>query len=544
MRYRTTTRRGLALAAVLAFTIVACGGNDTAPSDPAAPAAPAAPGDDAPVDDGVGGPAVDADTIVIATAAEISSPNLQRYTNISPDINVTNLFWDTLVRRGRDGLPEAWLATEWLSNDDATEWTIKLRDDVIFHDGTPMTAEVIVYNLLLMANADFGAPITQYWKSIVEHEIINEFEVKFTLASPDSLFMHAATRAPILSQAYHEQVGDEAATQAPVTSAAYRLVSWTPDDRLVLERFDEWWGWNGDLGVKNIIVRPITETAARVSALLAGEVDIAVNLPVDFFPVVESGEGVDIRITESIERQFLFFDVTRPPFDDVRVRQAVNYAIDKQVLIDTLLPGGVAEQIPAMSTPLEPGHDPNLKPYPYDPDRARALLAEAGYADGLTVGYTVRTGYIKGPEVAEAIAGYLAAVGIRTETRLASPADYSTLHKEKTITELGYSGWGGGGQFMGNHYYNVAVKCEGGSSIWSGYWCNEEMDALIAESIRVFGPNQARGIAAIQEAEAIYHELAGAGFLFVNNSAYAAKSRLVWDPHPDAGLYGERMRWR
>jgi len=542
MRERSTTRRGLALAAALALTLVACGGNDTA--TPEDPAAPVAPGDETPADDRVGGPAVDADTIVIATAAEISSPNLQRYTNISPDINVTNLFWDTLVRRGRDGLPEAWLATEWSSSDDATEWTIKLRDDVLFQDGTQFTAEVLVYNLLLMADADFGAPITQYWRNIVDHEVINDYEVKFTLSAPDSLFMHQATRAPILSQAYHEQVGDEAATQAPVTSAGYRLVSWAPDDRLVLERFDEWWGWNGDLGVKNIIVRPITETAARVSALLAGEVDIAVNLPVDFFPVIESGAGAEIRITPSIERQFLFFDVRRAPFNDVRVRQAVNYAINKQELIDALLPGGVAEQIPAISVPLEPGHDPNLEPYPYDPDKARALLAEAGYPDGLTVGFTVRTGYVKGTEVAEAIAGYLEAVGIRTESVLASPADYSTLHTEKTITELGFSGWGGGGQFMGNHYYNIAVKCEGGSTVWSGYWCNEEMDELIAESIRVFGPNPARGIAAIQEAEAIYHELAGAGFLYVNNSAYAAKTRLVWDPHPDGGLYGEQMRWR
>lgn len=481
----------------------------------------------------------DKTTLVVATDSDIHSPDVTRYQNLTDIFATTNMF-DSLTWRGMDGSTEPMIATKWDVSGDGLQWTVDIRTDVVFHNGEPLTADDVAYSILRMAAEEYAEPINQYWSMVEDAEVVDDDTVVFRLSEPNGLFMQQAVRGYIVPKDYIERVGDEAFSAAPVASGPYKFVEWIPGQRLALEANGDY--WQGAPAIKNLIIRPIVEEASRTAALRSGEVDVVHPLGLDQLQLVEDDPELDVRSTDSIERVRLIFDTTKPPFNDVRVRKAVNHAINKQQLVEELLEGH-ADVTAGVAVPLEEGYNPDLQPYSYDPQRARQLLAEAGHGGGLTVDFAVRTGYPKAEEITQAIAGYLAEVGIQTKMRLYDAAGYADASRDKTLPPLSFSGWGGGGQFHATNVLNVVLRCEGHSVVFGGYYCNPEMDRHLDEALRLWGGDEQAARQHLAEAQRIVHEDAGNGFLYLNTRVYGVKAGLKWEPRPDGMLWMVDASW-
>src|SRR5690606_37182246 len=216
-------------------------------------------------------------------------------------------------------------------------------------------------------------------------------------------------RVPILPKAAFEAAGAQAFGAAPIGTGPFRFERWDRNQQLVLVRNDDY--WRGPADIERFVIRPIPEDFARFASLVNGEVDIITNLSGERVAEIENTPGVKAASVPSVRNVFVGIDTRKGPFTDLRARQALNHAIDKQALIDVILGGHAIENASACTQTLFGAAE--VEPYEYDPDKARALLAEAGLGDGVAVEMLGPVGrYTKDKELQEAIAGMLADVGI------------------------------------------------------------------------------------------------------------------------------------
>ena len=344
------------------------------------------------------------------------------------------------------------LATSWSSNDDATVWNFVLREGVTFHDGTPFNAEAVKFNVDRWNDPNneysgrdqgktfvpwgwvFGGPIGE--GNLIESvSVVNDHEVQFTLTQP-------APFLPALWAAVYFQFSSPAAIMengvaygtpgvGAVGTGPFKFVEWIEGERVVLERNDDY--WNGPAKLEGVVFRGITEPTARMAELQAGTIDIAVLLSVDDLQTVQNDPNLKTAIPEvELNVGYIGMYVDNEPLDNLLVRQAIAHAIDREAIIDAFYGGlGLPAYAFIPSTMFGLG-DP--WPYEYDPERARELLAEAGYADGFSIDFwymPVSRPYYPAPQpIAETIASYLSEVGIdvelETEDWTTYLADYTT----------------------------------------------------------------------------------------------------------------------
>jgi peptide/nickel transport system substrate-binding protein len=326
---------------------------------------------------------------------------------------MSNVF-DGLTLHDQDGALIPGLATSWEALDDNT-WEFTLREGVIFHNGNPFNAESVKYTLDRVLDEERNAPIRPLLANITNVEIIDDYTVQISIAEPDLLLPArlAELYGSMLDPAYVEENGDDYIALNPVGTGPYKFVEWVKNDHITLVPNEDYWG---DVPqVDEIVFRPIPDNGARVAALLAGDVDIINGIPIPQEPVVANYPNVRSVRVPVPRIYYISMDVRKPPFDDVRVRQAVNYAIDRQAIVDNLFAGF---GVPAAVTHPQAswGFNPDLEPYPYDPEKARELLAEAGYPDGFDTEFDTFVGRLPAHDlIAQAVVSQLADVGINAK---------------------------------------------------------------------------------------------------------------------------------
>ena len=326
------------------------------------------------------------------------------------------------------------LATEWTPNDDATVWTFKLREGVNFHDGTPFNAEAVKFNIDRWNDPDspvgnraegktfvpwgwvFGGPIGD-GNLISEVTVTGEYTVEMTLTQP-------APFLPALWAAIYFQFGSPAAIEAAgvnygtpgtgmVGTGPFKFVEWIEGERITLERNDDY--WNGPAGVKTVVFRSIEEPTARLAEIQAGTIDIAVLLTSDDLSAVENDPNLNVAIADAeLNVGYIAIHQGHEPLDNVLVRRAIAYAIDREAIVEAFYAGlGVVanDHLP----PVMFGHGEDW-PYEYNPEKAKELLAEAGFPNGFSTEFwymPVSRPYFPAPQpIAEVVATYLADVGI------------------------------------------------------------------------------------------------------------------------------------
>lgn len=282
------------------------------------------------------------------------------------------------------------LASSWEISDDATTYTFTLREEVSFHDGTPFNSEAAkAYFDWVLEPEGIGSRGRSALTSVESIEVLSPTELRFTLSAPNSAFLFnlALSNTRIASPASLDEYGEDVGRN-PVGTGPFRFVEWQDGLRIVVEAYADYWGEPAQVdGLEFLIV---TNAATRVAQLQSGEVQFIEALPSQLVEPLETDPNLEIVVQESTFARTFQMNTSKAPFDDVRVRQALNYAVDKEQLINVVFRGyGTVMTSPIPETVF--GHAPQ-EPYAYDPERARQLLEEAGYGDGFSFEVLTFTG--------------------------------------------------------------------------------------------------------------------------------------------------------
>lgn len=348
---------------------------------------------------------------------------------------------DTLVRYKSDSTEiEPALAESWESNEDKTQWTFHLREGVKFHDGTPFNAEAVKFNIdrQLPPNYTEDMPYASFTFGPIDSvEVVDEYQVKINLKDPYAPFlanMAMPLASPIVSPAAVEKYGADY-TKNPVGTGPFKFVKWTSGQSIELVANDEY--WDGAPPLDKLIFKFVKENSVRASELISGSIDAMDGVdPNDIEKLENSNIIVDKKPGMNIN--YLAFFTNKEPFNDPKLRQAVSHAINREEIV-TYLYQGMAELANGPLPTFMPGYDKDLQPYTYDPDRAKELLKEAGYENGLKVtllAYNNPRPYnTVADKLAQAIQGDLHKVGIEVEIKVYPWAEYKDIYGPRIVNE-------------------------------------------------------------------------------------------------------------
>ncbi len=288
------------------------------------------------------------------------------------------------------------LATEWSVSEDGTEYTFTLRDGVSFHDGTPFNADAVKFNFDRMLNEDHPYhdtgpfPLAFFFSAVQATDVVDDMTVKFTLDAPYAPFLsNLAYPTGLMVSPEAVMASGADFGRNPVGTGPFKFAEWRSNEAVVIEKNPDYWG--DPAGTEAVIFRPITDANTRVAEMLAGGIDMMVEVPPTALSEFQ-GDGFSVVEQAGPHLWFLILNAKEGPFADQRVRQAANYAINKEAIVNDVLEG--TADVAAGPTPpaFAWAYDESLEPYPYDPDRARALLAEAGVAEGTELVFYVTEG--------------------------------------------------------------------------------------------------------------------------------------------------------
>jgi peptide/nickel transport system substrate-binding protein len=304
------------------------------------------------------------------------------------------------------------LASDWTVSDDGLTYTLTIREGVTFHDGSPMTVDDVIYSLDRIRDPELGSYVGWMLANIAEITAPDEHTVVITMSQPDALFEYAlaSTAAHVVSRAFIEAAGEDYGTPGvgSIGTGPFKFGEWVSGDHQTIVRNDDYWDKeNGGPYLDEVIIKILPEPTTRVAGLDTGEIDYVLrDVPSDQFEIVQGMENVDLALIPSYYGEWITFNTTRPPFDSVQVRQALNYAVDKAALRELYWPDTPATKATLVYPPLWTFEQEQwaaayeeLPAYDQDLEMARQLLDESGVADqlnGLTIAYYESTPSIKG----------------------------------------------------------------------------------------------------------------------------------------------------
>lgn len=407
------------------------------------------------------------------------------------------------------------LAESWDVSDDGLEFTFNLRSGVEFHDGTPFNAEAVKFSFdrqMLEDHPYYDHGPWKYFAGMGMGDIINEIvvvddvTVKFVLNKPEAPFIAnlAMDFAAIVSPTAVEKY-DEEFSSNPVGTGPFKLVSWTKDDSIVLEANRDYWGEGPYLD--RLILRVIPDATARYLALKNGEVDVIDFPSAEDLELMEEDPNIELIQQPGLNVGYIAMNVEKEPFGSKLVRQAMNYAINKEDIIDAVY--GSAGRV--AHNPIPPtiwSYNDEIDPYPYDPEKAKELLAEAGYPDGFTTDLwampVARPYNPNARRIAEIVQAQLAEIGVDIEIVSYDWGTYldRTDNGEHSMAMLGWTGDNGDpDNFI---YLLLSADSAVPPAMNISFWKNEEFTDLTRRAKTIY--DQEARAELYMEAQEIFHE--------------------------------------
>ena len=423
------------------------------------------------------------------------------------------------------------LAESWQFQ--GTRWVFKLKKGVKFHNGAPLTSRDVAYSVERMRDEKGGSLQSSNFKDVTEIQTPDDQTVIFVTKQPLAIFLDRLRNRFIVSKIAGDKFGDQW-FENPIGTGPYKFISFQRGGNLVFTRNDDYWG--GKAQIKDIVFRKVTEDGARLAALESGQADFINDVPVHEVSRLERHPRIRVDRIEGLEMYFLMMNVAYKPFDNKLVRQAVNYSIDAVSIVRNIF-DGLGYPTPGPIGANVVGADTTLKRYPYDPQKSKQLLAQAGYANGCDVQLYYSAGrYPKDREVCQVAAAQMVKGGFRVE-----------LISQEWALFWGPEGVNGGKLPF---YYNNRGSLTDADTFYDQYfrtgttkrcnYSNPAFDKLIDEEQRT-ADNKKR-ITLLQQAGKILMNDAPYVPLYNLATIYGAAKNLQWKMRPDEKVMGWDMK--
>jgi peptide/nickel transport system substrate-binding protein len=483
-----------------------------------------------------GGPAAvaaSADTVVVAQSVDPTTmdPQNQRETTT---FNVLIHFYDPLVLRDTanpkrfDGI----LASKWRRlSPTSTEFT--LRTGIKFEDGSAFDAKNVQYNIERVMGKLPGQktpPLINFqFTSLAGATVVNPTTVIIKTKTPDPLLL-ARLSSLLLIPTGSVTSNPNALAAKPDGTGPYSLVSWDRNNQVVMKAKPNY--FRGAPKIANVIIKDMPDDASRLVALQSGAVDLISNLPPANVQQVKSSGEATVRSVPSARVTSIWLNtLDTPQLKKPIVRQALNYAVDVNTIIKKVM-DGYALRTATIVPPYFAGYSKSVHPFRYDPNKAKQLLKRAGFPGGFSMTMMVPAGrYLLGEQVAQAVGGYLAKVGVKTKVNIVDFGVFAKATQTRKIPASFFAGWG-------ESFFNpideaqVAIQC--GTKGFSWY-CNKAVDKLI--NLGATTINQAKQDATITKMQRLILTDPPFIYLFAYKDIYGVSKRLTWTPRTDETVY-------
>jgi peptide/nickel transport system substrate-binding protein len=472
----------------------------------------------------------DPDTLVIGVGVDPVCMDPPFLAGLTADSLATQIYDRMGWRSEPDMSPVLW-AAESVEQIEPLVWQVRLRDGIRFHNGAELTAESVKFSI-----ERYALPGGNRWyynqAGIDRVDVVDRLTANIITTEPFQLMLPVVANSWYLVEPDHYAATPlEQLCTRPIGTGPYRVVEYVRDDRVVLERFEDYWGELPDF--RRVIYRVIPDAAVRLAELEVGNIDIMEKLPIDRAQAVERMDGVRAIGLASGRRVYFLADRRDGPLANTQVMQAIQHAVDVDTIIETLL-GGFTER---MATFPNVPVNPDLSPYSYDPERARQLLAEAGFPNGFSIPFYTPIGRLTSDvQVAQAVAAYLGEVGIRADVETLEWSVFSDRYRSGQLSGL----------FMvseGPEYHDQGdlqgISVEHAGSMGNYGWDNPEWRELYRELRVEPDPDRRRELSfRLQE---LAWEDPPMLMLYNEPNLYGVSDRVEWAPRVDERLYASRV---
>lgn len=477
----------------------------------------------------------DKENLVIAFESDASTLIANVDVNYVTDTQIRNIYDPLIERDGVTGEYQPVLAESWENIDELT-WRMKLKEGIKFHNGAEFNAEAAKFSIDFILDETNRSFYRSRWVDIEEVKVLSPYEIEIITSKPfPSLIQRIIEDLLIMEPGYVQEVGIDEASKKPIGTGAYEFVEWSRDNYLKLKAFDGYWG--GVPEIKTIEFRYIPEFSARLSAFLSGEVDLFKNIPVDAVEKVESSDQSKVAQISSSRINYLALNTFyEGPMQDERVRKALNYAVDVDELLNAVL-NGYGTKMTGPLSKINIGYV-ETEDYGYDPDKAVALLKEAGYEpESLTLTLDTPNGrYPMDSQVAQAITAQLQRIGVKVNVQVNEWGAHLDKIQNREMKDMFILGWGPAfdqQSTIENLFTEVAP--------YSGF-SDKVLEEEIYKTNALFD-EQARfdGYAKIQQ-ELV--EKAAWVPLWQQEDLYAVREDLNFNPRVDEKILAFEMSWK
>lgn len=507
----------LCLAVLMMATMLAGCSGGASSSTPASASASAASGTSS----------NDSTTLTLAINADILTTDPQALNNGTTTSVLYNVF-SNLVKYDDAGEIVMDLAESYELLEDQVTWEFKIREDAVFHDGTPVTAEDVAWSLTRVMTDESSSDYMNF-SPLAEAVAVDDYTVHVVSKDPYPIMLQLLCKggAAVLPKAYFEEHGEEAWLANPIGSGPYQLTEYVKDDHVTLVPFADYYGeQNPDW--EEVIFRVVPESSTRVGELIAGNVD-AVNMVIPTeWERVNGNEGTAVVNGPSTRVYQLALKTDKGPTADLRVRQAIDLAIDDQTIVDTILQGAGTPMLTRIPSGVNGCNEDLVGKYNYDPERAKELLAEAGYPDGFSMKIEAPTGrYTMDAEISQAIVAMLSQVGITVDLQLLESSAYSNVFSAHSA-EDGFMTCFGLGFFDASYgmigYFGVNTSGESN-------WNNQEYIDMYYEA--EFNMNEEERTQLFQEMQQMVADEVPYAIICQIDNSYGVKDSITMTPRLD-----------
>jgi peptide/nickel transport system substrate-binding protein len=471
------------------------------------------------------------DGLVVDLAADVATmdPQLQWDTD---SYSVYRNIFDNLLTRDAAGTIVPQVATAWRYADDTTI-VFNLRSDIIFHDGSKLTAEDVAFSIRRIVNPEFRSPQLSQFDQIASAEVTGANQVTVRTKSPYPALLAQLVKLSIVPKAYVEKVGDQAFNQQVIGSGPFRLKSWQRGVQTNLEANETY--WRGKPPFRTVTFRAVPDTATRIADLRTGRADLTRGLTPDDAVAMKNERTLSLVSVPTERVAYLSLNTLAGATKDKRVRQAIAMAIDRDTLISALQQG-FATPVNVVLTPANFGYIADVKGWPHDPDRARALVKAAG-AEGASVSFLTSPVYDR--RLNEAVQQMLGEVGLKVDIVMLDQPSY-LRRRQGTPEEAGNLSQG---------RWSCACQDADGvifplfrsGSIWSKF-ANPEFDTEVDAARATL--DEAKRLGHYRRAfEILREEVPGIG-LFQDAALYLMKRELKWKPTANEAFFVFDMKWQ